>query len=403
MKRTKYDLIKAHVACKEFTILVGARQVGKSTLLKQIAEELRLEGQLTIFLNLERKNILEALDENPENVFRFIPDESKKAYVLIDEVQYLKDPSNFLKLLYDEHADKLKIVATGSSAFYIDRNFKDSLAGRKKIFELNTLDFDEFLHFKGRDDLRDELILLRAKSEYVSVHTEILNVLFEEYLVYGGYPAVVLETQLQDKIDKLEEIKYAYIKRDISDSGVQDETRFYRLMLLMASQAGNLVNVNELANTLSMAATTVENYLYIMQKCFHVRMVKPFYQNLRKELVKMPKVYFYDLGLRHSLLNNFNSLALRPDKGQIVENYVFRRLVQVNPPDQVKYWRTADGNEVDFVVETELDKGLAYEVKYAEQEFRDSKYKKFKEVYPTFPLQWAGMVSKTIKNNLLRF
>lgn len=403
MKRNKHDSIKAHVARKEFTILVGARQVGKSTLLKQIAEELRLEGETAVFLNLERKNILDELDQNPENVFRYIPSEGKRAFVFIDEIQYLKDPSNFLKLLYDEHADKLKIVATGSSAFYIDRNFKDSLAGRKKIFELQTLDFDEFLHFKGRDDLKNELVFMKKNPSYVSVYSDVLDVLFEEYLIFGGYPAVVLETSTKDKIDKLEEIKYAYIKRDISDSGVQDETRFYRLMILMASQVGNLVNVNELAKTLSMAVATVDNYLYIMQKCFHVKLVKPFYQNLRKELVKMPKVYFYDLGLRHSFLNNFNSLDLRPDKGQIVENYVFRRLIQDNQPDQVKFWRTADGNEVDFVVETELGKGFALEVKYAEQEFKDSKYKKFQEAYPEFPLKWIGMVSKELKNNLIRF
>ena len=134
MFRQKGNIIRQHLFKKEATILIGARQVGKSTLLKQLAAELQNEGSDVVFLNLERKDILTDLNENPENIFRYFPQNSPKAYAFIDEVQYLSDPTNFLKLLYDEHSDKLKIVATGSSAFYIDRNSKDSLAGRKKIF-----------------------------------------------------------------------------------------------------------------------------------------------------------------------------------------------------------------------------------------------------------------------------
>ena len=139
--RKKYQDLVAHLPKREYTILIGARQTGKSTLLKQIAGFLQASAETVVVLNLERKDILLDLDEQPENLFKYLPQNGKtRVFALIDEIQYLSDPSNFLKLLYDEHADRLKIVATGSSAFYIDRQFKDSLAGRKKIFELQTLD-----------------------------------------------------------------------------------------------------------------------------------------------------------------------------------------------------------------------------------------------------------------------
>jgi len=143
--RQKGNIIRQHLSKKEATILIGARQVGKSTLLKQLAAELQKEGNDVVFLNLERKDILTDLNENPENIFRYFPQNSPKSYAFIDEVQYLSDPTNFLKLLYDEHSDKLKIVATGR-----DLNLKDSLVGRKKIFELHTLSFEEFIQFKQR-------------------------------------------------------------------------------------------------------------------------------------------------------------------------------------------------------------------------------------------------------------
>ena len=389
VRRKKHTIISNHISKREFTILIGARQIGKSTLLKQLFEELKQNGEAVFFLNLDRKDILEELNQNPENLLKICPLQSdKKIIVFIDEIQYLDDATNFLKLLFDEYSTQLKIVATGSSAFYIDRQFNDSLVGRKKIFQMGTLDFEEFLLFKNRADLVNEISQLKSKKKSKSIQENLLWAYMDEFINYGGYPAVVLEENIEDKIELLREIRDSYIKRDVLESGITDETKFYRMLMLLASQTGNLLNVNEISNTLRISNATVENYLYVLQKCFHITLLKPFYANLRKELTKMPKVYINDLGLRNVLINYFSPLEQRADKGAVLENFSFRLLSERFEEDQIKYWRTADGNEVDFVIETSYLKGFAVEIKFSEQEAKTSKYNKFIQNYPDFPLEF---------------
>jgi hypothetical protein len=389
IRRKKHTIISNHISKREFTILIGARQIGKSTLLKQLFEELKQNGEAVFFLNLDRKDILEELNQNPENLLKMCPLQSdKKIIVFIDEIQYLDDAMNFLKLLFDEYSTQLKIVATGSSAFYIDRQFNDSLVGRKKIFQMGTLDFEEFLLFKNRADLVNEISQFKSKKKSKSIQENLLWAYMDEFINYGGYPAVVLEENVEDKIELLREIRDSYIKRDVLESGITDETKFYRMLMLLASQTGNLLNVNEISNTLRISNSTVENYLYVLQKCFHITLLKPFYANLRKELTKMPKVYINDLGLRNVLINYFSPLEQRADKGAVLENFSFRLLSERFEEDQIKYWRTADGNEVDFVIETSYLKGFAVEIKFSEQEAKTSKYNKFIQNYPDFPLEF---------------
>lgn len=389
IRRKKHTIISNHISKREFTILIGARQIGKSTLLKQLFEELKQNGEAVFFLNLDRKDILEELNQNPENLLKICPLQSdKKIIVFIDEIQYLDDATNFLKLLFDEYSTQLKIVATGSSAFYIDRQFNDSLVGRKKIFQMGTLDFEEFLLFKNRADLVNEISQFKSKKKSKSIQENLLWAYMDEFINYGGYPAVVLEVNVEDKIELLREIRDSYIKRDVLESGITDETKFYRMLMLLASQTGNLLNVNEISNTLRISNATVENYLYVLQKCFQITLLKPFYANLRKELTKMPKVYINDLGLRNVLINYFSPLEQRADKGAVLENFSYRLLSERFEEDQIKYWRTADGNEVDFVVETSYLKGFAVEIKFSEQEAKTSKYNKFIQNYPDFPLEF---------------
>lgn len=388
LRRKKQVIIAKHLSRKEFTILIGPRQIGKSTMLRQLFDDLQAH-EVAYFLNLDRKDILDQLNDNPENIFKICPlHPEKRIIVFIDEIQYLHDATTFLKLLFDEYASKIKIVATGSSAFYIDRQFTDSLVGRKKIFQMGTLDFDEFLHFKGRDDLVLELLLLREKKKTKSIYEAILWNYMDEFLNYGGYPAIVLENNTSEKVELLREIRDSYIKRDLLESGITDQTKFYRMLMLLASQSGSMLNINEIANTLRMTNATVENYLYILQKCFHITLLKPFYANLRKELTKMPKIYINDLGLRNVLINYFGNIEQRADKGLILENFCCRILLEKYTLDQLKYWRTADGNEVDFVVETQFMKGFAVEAKFSASEAKLSKYKKFIANYPEFPLEF---------------
>ncbi|TCD27920.1 ATP-binding protein [Pedobacter psychrodurus] len=384
--------LKDHLNKPQHTIVIGPRQIGKTTLVKQLAEQLNLDNELVYFLTFEDPAVLEAVNNHAENIFNYtlLPTDvpaGKKLYIIIDEVQYAKDPSNFLKLLYDKYAPQLKIIATGSSAFYIDKSFKDSLAGRKKVFEFFPLAFDEFLHFKGEDNLIAEWEQMKKRATYQGLQRNRISALFDEYLVYGGYPAVVLADTEQEKQEMLKELVNSYMKKDALEAGIKEELKFFHLARLLADQTGNLVNNHELGNTLQMASSTVENYIYLMQKTFIVQLLSPFYGNVRKELTKMPKVYFNDNGLRNTLLNNFSKLNDRADKGELLENYIYCRLRQLYDANDLHFWRTADDNEVDFIIEKYLNKGIAYEVKYNDVQFKPTKYKKFTEAYTDFDLK----------------
>ncbi len=392
MKRSSaLQILRAHLIKPQHSILIGPRQVGKTTLVKQLADILAQQQEQYAFLTFEDPIILNDINKHPENIFNYTPLPSsipagKKLYIIIDEVQYARDPSNFLKLLYDKYATQVKIIATGSSAFYIDRSFKDSLAGRKKVFELFPLDFDEFLHFKNEDGLVLEWKEMLARNKYQGPNLLRINHFFDEYLTYGGYPEVVLAETENEKQELLKELVNSYMKKDALEAGIREEQKFFQLARLLADQTGNLVNSHELGNTLKMTGPTVDNYIYIMQRSFIVNLLTPFYGNLRKELTKMPKVYFSDNGLRNVLNNNFSKPADRLDKGQLLENYVYNRLRVLYDADKLHYWRTADGNEVDFIVEQGVKSGLAYEVKYNDIAFKASKYHKFTDGYPDFRL-----------------
>ena len=328
------------------------------------------------------------LNKSPLALFHFLPETEQRIVVFVDEVQYLDDPSNFLKLLYDEHASKLKIVATGSSAFYIDSNFKDSLAGRKRVFTLYTCSFEEHLLLRGKTELLKEAGRLSRQKGARSVLLSTLEVEWSNYMLYGGYPAVVLEPDVEEKKLLLNEIKDSFVKRDLLESGVKNETAFYFLFRILAEQTGNLLNVSEISTTLRIKTETVENYLLILRKCFHIALVKPFFRNLRKELTKMPKVYLLDTGLRNCLLNNFAPLSFRLDKGALWENAYFRMLLNSYPQDEIFYWRTSAGNEVDFVLPN-IQNPYAVEVKYDQSAIRESKYRLFLSNYPDISLRYA--------------
>jgi len=404
LKRNILDSILKNLFFKEFIVITGPRQCGKTSLLRLIENHLQDKGETTVYLTLEDPLILKRLNEHPENLFSVIPRQDQKLFILIDEIQYLTDPTNFLKYNFDLHQDQVKIICTGSSAFYIDQNFKDSLAGRKLIFNLYTLSFDEFIYFKTRNDLlTKDLEELRRRSEYLSPKLMILRQFLDEYLVYGGYPAVVLSDNADRKKMLLTELSQSFLRRDVLESNVRDEEKFFVLIRLLAAQTGGILNGNQLSNSLQLSVTAVENYIQILRKTFHIHLVRPFFSNLKKELTKMPKVYFNDLGMRNILLNQFSNPDLRLDRGELIENYIFLRLRETYPIDQIKYWRTADGNELDFVVSTEFGKGFAIESKFDEKSFSISKYRKFTETYPEYPLSVKCYESINLSNSLLSF
>ncbi len=366
----------------EILLFIGARQAGKTTILKQIQSYLESEEKLTYFLNLEDPDYLKLLNESPKNLFKIFPFNLRtQTYLFIDEVQYLDNPSNFLKYFYDEYKERIKLLVSGSSAFYLDKKFKDSLAGRKKIFNVRTVSFREFLRFKNEEELarKDFQTLTLSEKEKILLY-------YQEYIIYGGYPRVVL-APLEEKKDILQEIAYSYIKKDIYEARIRQDEVFYKLFKILAGSVGSLVNSSELASTLNVSKTAIDNYLYVMQKSFHICLVRPFFRNVRKELTKMPKVYFYDLGLRNFFVNNFNTYGVREDKGALLENAVFRQLVEIYDENEIKFWRTITQNEVDFVINGKF----AMEIKVNPEQFKSRKYKLFFENYPDIKLEIVSL------------
>ena len=383
LKRFAFSLVEKYLFREEILLFIGPRQVGKTVLLHQLENSLKLREYPCYFLNLEDPDYLSLLNKSPKNLFQIFPiDLQKNNFLFIDEVQYLENPSNFLKYFFDEYKGRIKIMASGSSAFYLDKKFKDSLSGRKKIFTLYTLSFREFLTFKNEAALASSDFNKLTLSE-----KEKINLYYLEYITYGGYPKVVL-AQLDEKIEILRDLAYSYIKKDIFEAHVRREEYFYKLLKILGSQIGNLVNSFELSKTLNISKTSVDNYLYIMQKSFHICLIRPFFKNVRKELTKMPKVFFIDLGLRNFFKNDFRPLLERDDKGQLLENAVFRQLLDKRDISDIKFWRTIDDKEVDFVLE---DNNLAYEVKSQTERIKYQKYQLFKEKYPDINLKFISL------------
>lgn len=402
--RIELPEIQRHISKDEITLVTGARQVGKTSILHKLEQELTAKGETTFFLNLEDVDYLSLLNEHPHNLFKIIPpiNENKKYYVFIDEVQYLDNPTNFLKLIYDEYRQNIKLIVSGSSAFYIDKKFKDSLAGRKRIFTLYSLNFRNFLIFKQCEDLLKYL----PDSFAPENHNRLQNIplvmknkisrLFSEYFIYGGYPRVVTEQNGQEKQYILEELVTSYIKKDLADAHIKRYETYYRLLKIFASQTGQLVNCNELAATLGVSNTLIENYTYIMQKSFHIALITPFFQNIRKELTKMPKVFFYDHGLRNYLLNDFSAIETRELKGTALENIAFKQLLGSFPLDRIHFWRSLDKKEIDFVI----DENLAFEVKYDYKRVKKKPIESFLETYPDISIGIITLDSLTHFQNI---
>jgi predicted AAA+ superfamily ATPase len=389
VKRFLYTQLIEHLPKKQISLLVGARQVGKTTLLRQVFDELKQRKEAVFFLTLEDHRVLDLLNAAPQNLSQLIPmtAELNRIYVLMDEVQYLDDPSNFLKFHYDTSRDRLKFVATGSSHFYIDRKFRDSMAGRKRIFELPSLSLDEVFHFRGEDELCPFL----GQQDIPLVYRDEMLKHFYDYLVFGGYPEVVLSSSLSDRKELLLELRNSYAKKDAQEAGLRHPDLYLRMMKMLADQIGSLLNINSIATELGADGKTLQNYLWVMRKSFHVYCPAPFHKRIASELRKMPKLYFADLGLRNSLLNNFSPIGEREDRGDLLENYTYLRLRKERDEESVKFWRTQNQQEVDFVILHDNGSSEAIEVKYTEKSFRESKYAHFRKTYPETPLRCISL------------
>ena len=396
IKRQIFDKVKAHLEQKEISLIVGPRQAGKTTLMKSLQEDLERVREKTLFLSLD----IEADRQffaSQEILLRKIQLEigKEKGYVFLDEIQRKEDAGIFLKGLYDINLP-YKFIVSGSGSLELKEKIHESLAGRKRIFELSTLSFQEFVNFKT--DYRYEQKL----EEFFDVESEKAKVFFDEYLHFGGYPRVVLAQTLEEKQQIVSEIYQAYLEKDIFYLlGAQKEEAFTHLVRVLASQVGNLVNVSELSNTLGISTKTVKQYLWYLEKTFIVNKVTPYYRNVRKELTKSPTYYFVDTGLRNYASGEFTTLGnSSPSLGFLFQNFVFHVLREklLLPSLHLHFWRTKDGAEVDFVLDKAME-ATPFEVKY--KKFRKAEFdRSFNSFLSKYAPKKAYVVNLTLDEQI---
>lgn len=350
--RKVFNSIGRFIDKREIIVIHGARQTGKSTLLKMIIDKLKEDKNVSpadiFYFDLEDFDLLEMCNKGYKEIVSYIESrrdggKKEKVYLLIDEVQYLSNPSSLLKMLHD-HYEWIKLIVSGSSSFQIKSKFKDSLVGRTIDFELFPLDFEEFLVFKN-----SAYNLSAEKTFNSELANKELSAFFKEYLIYGGYPKVVLEKNIEAKTLYLKQVIDTYIKKDIRDLGhIRDVNRFNKLLRVLADKSGALLNVLELSSTLGISRKTIEDYLFIMENTYVIKLVSPFYTNLRSEISKMPKIFFEDTGVANLLKYG---VFLDKIDGELFENSVYCFVRSIFGREFIKYWRTKQKVEIDFIID----------------------------------------------------
>ncbi|MDI6801117.1 MAG: ATP-binding protein [Thermodesulfovibrionales bacterium] len=360
VKRRLLKDVERHLSKKEITMIVGPRQAGKTTLMLLLQEELKRKGQRTLFLNLDIEEDRQFFVSQSKLLSKIRLEIGKnKGYIFIDEIQRKRDAGLFLKGLFDRNLP-YKFIVSGSGSIELKEKIHESLAGRKQLFELTTLSFDEFVNF--RTDYRYENNL----NKFFDLDTEKTSNLLEEYLNFGGYPRVALEDEIKEKRKVIDEIFRSYIDRDIASFlRVEKLEGYSQLIRIISAQMGNMVNYNELSNTLGLSMPTVKNYLWYAEKTFIVQKLSPYFRNMRKEITKSPVYYFQDIGLRNYAIGMFGMIRLPADFSFPFENLIFNIIkenIRFTGAD-VHFWRTKDGAEVDFVIDYRA-KQIPVEVKY---------------------------------------
>ncbi len=323
IKRFISNSLQDEISQPEINILLGPRQVGKTTLLKQLKAYAKRARRTPCFFDLEQPQILAQFNSSPTEVIETL--KSAGDVIFIDEFQYIQNASKIFKAIYDA-GKNIKIICSGSSSIEIHKHLKESLAGRKFLFRIYPLSFDEI-----RKRLKGSL---------------------EAYLLYGGLPGLTHTDDFARKRLMLDELLSSYILKDIKSLIKEENIRaFNHLLYLLAQNQGSTISITGLANQVNLSVKAVSRYLDILEQTYVNFRVHSYSNNLGNELKKSCKHYLYDLGIRNALLKDFSSIKNRKDKGVLYESFVFLSLlVRLQTNMELKFWRTKDGDEVDFIL-----------------------------------------------------
>lgn len=348
IKRNLYQHLKSKLEPGKVIVLYGPRRVGKTFLLEKLTKDNDLKSEKIIFLKGDRREVQKNFSqENVNQMLDFIGRDT--TLLILDEAQKINQIGLNLKLLVDDQP-KLKIIASGSASFELANQLGEPLVGRKKTLKLYPVWSKEIINTKNRLYFDENL---------------------EKHLIFGGYPEVFNKNSSNDKKEYLEDLVSGFLYKDILElENIKNSKKIQDLLSLIAFQIGKEVSINELGNKLDLHKTTVVRYLDLLEKSFIIINVRGFSRNLRKEIYKSSRWYFYDNGVRNALVSNYNSLNKRDDVGQLWENYlVIERLKkQAYQPiySNNYFWRTYDQKEIDWVEERD-GKLFGYEFKWSGQ------------------------------------
>jgi len=328
---------------KQVLVLLGARQVGKTTLLKRLFPQ-------AYYLLLDNENTKKILETYDINTYRSIL--GQHTQIILDELHLLSDPGRAVKIIYDQ-LPGVQLIVTGSSSFHIKNKTSQSLAGRKIDYYLHPLTFSEYLVQTGVEKTLNfqplNQILRPLTNPYFFSPSEILN----QVLLFGLYPEIIT---LPQNTVYLKNLANSVVFQDLLELNLIDnKTKAKELLKLLAYQIGNLINYNELSNKLGIDQRTVKRYIDIFEDSFILYRLYPYSQRARGEIVKNPKIYFWDVGLRNTIIDNFDPIHLRSDSGALFENFIITEIKKIlsytNDSTTVHYWRTKSGSEVDLVLD----------------------------------------------------
>ncbi|MFH0828117.1 MAG: ATP-binding protein [Candidatus Omnitrophota bacterium] len=383
IKRDLTDKIKPFLKRKEFLAIIGPRQAGKTTLLDLLRESLindfKVSEKNIRMITFENRRLLSQFDDDPvEFVKSYIPAAGTATfYLMIDEFQYSKEGGQKLKLIYDT-IPNIKIFVTGSSSLDIKAQVGKFMVGRILSFHLYPFGFGEIL--RSRDARLEKIYnennkkitnwLFKDKAPAVKSKIDTFAAEFikhyEKYCVWGGYPAVTLARNDNERKKLLTDIYNGYILKDIKSLlELATDKNLYLLAQYLAAQAGNILVYQNLSQASGLPYRNLVKHINILKETFVCSEVKPFFKNRQKELSRNPKIFFVDMGFRDNIIENMNELNKHTDAGSIVENTVFIRLNELHEGfNKINFWRTKAGAEVDFVLHA-AGEIIPIEVKYS--------------------------------------
>lgn len=347
--RSSFQPLADHLLQKQVTVITGMRRVGKSTALQYLLGQVTHSNKL--YFDCERVEIRVLLNRpDYESIAEELQlrglDFSNPCVIALDEIQLVENLPSFIKYIYDTY--KVKFIVTGSSSYYMKNQFSESLAGRKRIFEMYPLSFKEFLHFKKAGIRQPEKY---GWQLYNKAWYNRCKEWYEEYVQYGGFPEVVLHPNKKDKEELLKDIINSYVELDVkllSDYSASED--LYKLVKLLAARAGNKIDYTKLSSIAGINRQKMASYIQLLEYTYLIYLVKPFTRNIDKEISQQPKLYFADTGILNTLA------GLQISSGQLFENSI---AAQLHPLGEIKYYQKKTGQEIDFI----FNNTMAVEVK----------------------------------------